>query len=353
MNQSPQPPAPLYDTNGFPYLESAIYILKEAIVILDRDFRVVFINQSAGQLAKVHLQYDLQPGDHYLDAVKKDRKQIVSSYLDAAFNDQVNSHRINVNQINKESWFELSYYPMPGEDGSISNVMLHARDVSYKVSLETQLESHKEAQKNKLIKAAIDAQEKQRTEIGKELHDNVNQVLTTIKLYNEICLTEEQTNKKLLLKSIQQVNYCIEALRSISKTLTGPALGEMNLADTIKELADSVTTTRRIEVKFYSYGLKNEKISDDLHTTIYRIAQEQLTNVLKYANASLVDVMLVGTSLSVALRIQDNGKGFDTTQNRKGVGITNMVTRTQTLNGQIDIQSKPGQGCTLMVEFPI
>ncbi|MFL5810750.1 MAG: sensor histidine kinase, partial [Flavisolibacter sp.] len=104
---------------------------------------------------------------------------------------------------------------------------------------------------------------------------------------------------------------------------------------------------------FFTYHVRDEKISQDLQTTIFRIAQEQLTNVLKYANASSVDVILVGTAESIALKIQDNGSGFDPDQKRKGVGITNMISRAENLDGKIEHVSSPGEGCTLMAEFPL
>ena len=75
--------------------------------------------------------------------------------------------------------------------------------------------------------------------------------------------------------------------------------------------------------------------------------------MLKYANASVVDVMLVGTGNSIALRIQDDGVGFDPKQRRAGVGITNMISRSETLGGTIELVSAPGEGCSLMAEFPL
>ncbi|MGZ5287454.1 MAG: sensor histidine kinase, partial [Flavisolibacter sp.] len=256
-------------------------------------------------------------------------------------------------QSGVETWFELGYYPMPDDSGLVTHVCVRGKNISEQVQLEKKLESERKKVKNQIIKATLDAQEKQRTEIGRELHDNVNQVLTTVKLYNELALTEEYTNKRLLLRSVQQVNYCIEALRTLSKTLNSPKIEENDLKDSVKELVDEVNATRRIEAHFFTYGANREKISQDLMTTIYRIAQEQLTNVLKYANASRVDVMLVGTGETIALNIKDNGEGFDVKKKSKGVGITNMISRTEVLGGHIDIESEPGKGCSLMVEFPL
>ena len=199
----------------------------------------------------------------------------------------------------------------------------------------------------------MDTQEQERSEIGKELHDNVNQVLTTVKLYNEMCLAEEKVNRNILMKSVQQINYCIELIRDLSKELRSPRIEEMGLTDSIRELADRVRDTQRMAVKYFTYGITDETVSQDLQTAIYRIAQEQLTNVLKYSEASLVEVGLVGSSGSIALHIQDNGKGFNPVERSKGVGIINMITRAEALGGIIDIETSPGKGCALMAEFPL
>jgi signal transduction histidine kinase len=288
-----------------------------------------------------------------MDFVNPERVEKSKVFIADALCNRSSTLIINYPQSGVDTWYELGYYPMPDESGLVTHVCVRGKNVTEQVKLERELENERKKLKNRLIKATLDAQEKQRSEIGRELHDNVNQVLTTIKLYNELCLTEEKTNKKLLLRSVQQVNYCIETLRALSKTLSSPRIEETDIKESVRELVDEINATKRIEAFFFTYGVQQEKISQDLLTTLYRIAQEQLTNVLKYANASRVDVLLVGTSVSIALRIQDDGEGFEPEQKSKGVGITNMISRAETLGGTIEITSAPGKGCSLMAEFPL
>jgi signal transduction histidine kinase len=334
-------------------LEKALFILQDAIVLLNRKGKITFINQAGQQILSGDSGSLPGIGDDYLSLLGEDKKEITSHHIDKAFCNQPSVFRLKYPQSGQAAWFEISYYPMPEENGIVTHVCVRAKNITDKVLLEVELEKQRRLQKNLLIKATLDAQERQRSEIGRELHDNVNQVLTTVKLYNEICLTEEKTNKVMLMKSVQQINFCIETLRSLSKVLSSPSIEEVSLRESIQELVDSVTATRKIAVNFFTYNIRDEKVSQDIQTTIYRIAQEQLTNVLKYANASTVDVMLVGTSDTIALRIQDNGNGFDPDAKRKGVGITNMISRAETLDGKIELTSSPGEGCTLMAEFPL
>jgi len=346
-------PAISYDPGNSDPLEKALFILQDAIVLLNRKAKITFINQAGQQILARNGKSIPAIGDDYLSLLGEDKREITSHHIDKAFCNQSSVFRLKYPQGGETAWFEIGYYPMPEENGLVTHVCVKAKNITDKVSLEVELEEQRKIQKNLLIKATLDAQERQRSEIGRELHDNVNQVLTTVKLYNEICLTEEKTNKAMLMKSVQQINFCIETLRSLSKVLSSPNIEEVSLKESIQELVDSVTETRKIAVNFYNYHIRDEKISQDIQTTIYRIAQEQLTNVLKYANASTVDVMLVGTADTIALRIQDNGHGFDPNAKRKGVGITNMISRAETLDGKIELISRPGEGCTLMAEFPL
>lgn len=340
-----------YASNQF--LEQALYILQDAIMILNEERELVYINQSAINLCKTHLDVDARIGDQFLSLVHAERKREVRKRIDSAFRNRAIEIEFEDNRPGLSCWLHVGYHPMPDMDGVIRHICIRAKNVTETVLLEKTLEHQRRTQKNTVLKAALRAQEKERAEIGRELHDHVNQVLTTVKLYNEICLTEEKTNKHLLMRSVQQINHCIETLRSLSQSLVSPEAGSVSLKELIRELTLSIDDTQRIDAQFFTYGVNDARIRQEVHTAIYRIAQEQLTNVLKYARASSVDVLLVGTSSSIALRIQDDGCGCDIKKKKKGTGLTNIISRVEALDGQIDIQTSPGEGFMLMAEFPI
>ena len=189
--------------------------------------------------------------------------------------------------------------------------------------------------------------------IGRELHDNVNQVLTTVKLYTELSYQDEVPNKELLKRSVQQINYCIEEIRNLSRRLAVPKLGELGLEELIRDLVETINITKKTSIKFLSYGIKNRDFKQELITTIYRIVQEQLTNVIKYAHAHSVKVIIAGTQHDIAIQVQDDGMGFDLKEKSKGNGITNMISRAETLGGSLKFETSPGNGCTMTVEFPL
>ncbi len=334
-------------------LQQALFTLSDGVAIIDPAYHVIYINQSGQEIIRHHLGMLIHPGDNLLQAIREDRREHSEAQVRAAFEGRTVQHQAKYDCAESDAWFEFHFYPLLQEDGSIPYICIRGRNITETILLQKRLESERIAQRNAILKATLDAQEKQRSEIGRELHDNVNQVLTTVKLYNEICLSEPEPNRNMLLRSVQQINYCIETLRNLSKSLAAPTQDEMGIKESIRELAGSVDATRKIGVRFYSYGVREELVSAELQTTIYRIAQEQLTNVLKYAQADSVEVILVGTASTIALSIQDNGAGFVFLERRNGVGITNMISRTEAFGGEIEFITSPGEGCRLMVEFPL
>jgi signal transduction histidine kinase len=94
-------------------------------------------------------------------------------------------------------------------------------------------------------------------------------------------------------------------------------------------------------------------LSNDLKTCVFRIIQEQLTNIIKYADASEVNIKIIQKERMLELSIEDNGKGFDAKAKRNGIGITNIIDRAKTNNGTVTIDAAPGKGCRLTIQFLI
>lgn len=342
--------------NGFvggPLLQKILTNLRDGLIVLDEKGRITYMNRAAGIVMNRQLIRKPKVGDELVSLVKEARREMARQHIQAAANRQTTGYKIHFSDQKEEQWLEVFFAPITGDTGDVSHIFIQIADITDRMQLQQNLEIERKSKRHEVLKAALDAQEKQRSEIGRELHDNVNQVLTTVKLYNEICLGDEKVNRNMLLRSVQQINYCIETLRALSKALSSPSVDEVGLKESIKELADSVDATMKMSVSYYSYGVRNESVTQELQTTIFRIAQEQLTNVLKYSRASAVEVMLVGTSSSIALSIKDNGDGFDPDEKRKGVGITNMISRAEAWGGQLEFDTAPGKGCTMMVEFPL
>jgi PAS domain S-box-containing protein len=239
------------------------------------------------------------------------------------------------------------------DDPTICGLVINTRDVTDRVLLQQALDEQNKKNQKEITIAVIKTQESERSQIGQELHDNVNQVLTTIKLYNEMLRDGLGDPKELIPKSVQLLQGCIDEIRNISRLLSAPTIGRISLIDSIKELVDSINHTKKIEVNFSMTNPEHLPISQELHLAIYRIVQEKLNNIIKYADASIVSIKIEIKEKILHLIIRDNGKGFDLNNSLDGIGITNMRTRAENLNGTFEIVSEPSKGCVVEVRIPV
>lgn len=231
--------------------------------------------------------------------------------------------------------------------------LISLNDYTHRAHLERQIEDLRLTAQKNIMRAALDGQEKQREEIGKELHDNINQVLATVQLLLSLLRTEDATKADIISKSKESVNYCIEEIRRLSHSLTPPSLKEISLKESIEGLIDKIPFAKGEQVELEINGLDENVLSDGLKVTVYRIIQEQLNNILKYASASVIQVRLTQNDYKIALLIEDNGRGFDVNAKRKGIGLANITSRAELYNGHAIIESSPGAGCTVLVFFDI
>ncbi|MGZ3839995.1 MAG: PAS domain-containing sensor histidine kinase [Flavisolibacter sp.] len=248
---------------------------------------------------------------------------------------------------------EIRVIPVDGKNGQITKIIGIANDITENWQLKKQRDEDREAFNKRIIAAAVKGQEKERANVSLELHDNVNQVLTTVKLYIEMCYSDLADPKVILPKCATLLNDTINEIRDISKMLSIPPLDVIGIQETLAELVSSIQVAQKMDIELKTGDLPCNLMDGDLHLALYRIVQEQLTNIIKYAEAAHVLIRVEITNDQLSLLIQDNGKGFDTTKKRNGIGITNIINRVQMFNGTVEIQSQPGKGCTLLASFPI
>jgi PAS domain S-box-containing protein len=235
----------------------------------------------------------------------------------------------------------------------IKATLILAKDVTNNIRLQNELLEEKIAKQREIARASLTVQEKERNEIGKELHDNVNQILTSVKLHLDYMAQTEADKEKHRVTSLNLVTSAIQEIRRLSKSLVPPSLGDVGLISSIQDLVEDINECQSLIIDFEYCPLKEEVFDPGLKLTILRIIQEQTTNILKYADASYVHIEISRQKSNLALKISDNGKGFDPTKTRKGIGITNMINRADIYHGKVEIDSKPGNGCTLKVDFQI
>jgi PAS domain S-box-containing protein len=243
----------------------------------------------------------------------------------------------------REMWAELSVYP------SAFGLSVFFKNINERKRLERELKE----QQRQMTAAIIAAQEKERSLISKELHDNVNQLLTSAKLYAGLGRDGVGSTAAMIEKTISLLQEAIDEIRKLSKCLSAPFLNEVALEDSVRELVEIISNTNRISISLNTEISTQGGVSEDVKLAVYRIVQEHLTNILKHAEATAVDVELRQADEKVTLVITDNGKGFDTCKRSPGVGISNMRSRTESLMGVFCLDSESGKGCRLFVQLPL
>ena len=228
-----------------------------------------------------------------------------------------------------------------------------AQDITLRKKLEQELLQNELGRQKAINQATVDTQEQERGEIGKELHDNVNQVLTTTKLYLDLALSNSELKDELISKSIQNVIMVINEIRQLSRSLMDPSIGDLGLVDSIHDLIDNINLTRKVKAQLEADKKIEDYLDKNHKLTVFRIIQEAMNNAIKHARATTVNIILKKNRNKAELVIEDDGIGFSPLLVKKGVGLKNIQNRIYLINGKQQIISAPGAGCRIIIEFPI
>ena len=195
----------------------------------------------------------------------------------------------------------------------------------------------------------------ERNRIARDIHDGLGHTLTaqTIQINNALIFWQTKSEQALAsLKQAKQLGAeaLLEVRKSVSVLRSNPLQGQL-LESAIKKLLQDFKQNTEIEVLTNIY--LQQSLPSEVNTTLYRIIQESLTNIYKHSQAKTVNIELLQELGCIRLMIEDNGKGFDPTQNTTGFGVQGMKERTSALCGQFMLDSQPGKGCRLVILVPI
>lgn len=207
----------------------------------------------------------------------------------------------------------------------------------------------------KITKAIIKTQEDERYQLGSELHDNVCQLLATSQLTLGMLKNSLQPDTKEFFDQTREyITLAIEEIRNLSHRLAPAFFDEATLEDAFKNLLTSFNIQKKYEIVLNFDGpSKRYPFNRDMQLNLYRILQEQLKNIFKYANATRIEVQVSINKNILKMRIADNGVGFDVDESKTGIGLANMTRRSELFSGNFAIHSNVGNGCEIVVEIPL
>ncbi|MBL4705266.1 MAG: hypothetical protein JKY54_12145 [Flavobacteriales bacterium] len=191
-----------------------------------------------------------------------------------------------------------------------------------------------------LLDTIITTQEKERKRIAADLHDALIGKLTVVNLQLEAIQNNE---------SVDLINECINVARRISHDLSPPLLALTLVSDLIKEILDP--WKNKIQIDYFFDVRKEESHSEEFKIQFIRIIQELITNIGKHANATEMKVHFRLSDAATIIKVIDNGVGFAPTNGHKGLGLKNIETRVNHLNGQYRMNSKINKGTSALFIF--
>lgn len=214
--------------------------------------------------------------------------------------------------------------------------------ILYKSKLEKENE-------RKRIAALIEGQELERQRVSRDLHDGIGQLLTAIKM--NIDNEDFSGNRGLQKKTSELLLEAVDELRKISENIMPAKVEKFDLQTCLKSLC-SQSVTNGVDVVFQTQEIP-EPIAEIQKLMLYRITQECINNALKHAGCQKIFVQLYGSKSAIFLSIEDDGKGFDTSQSFQGNGLNNIRDRADIIYGSYAIESVAGKGTLVNISVPL
>jgi PAS domain S-box-containing protein len=197
--------------------------------------------------------------------------------------------------------------------------------------------------------------EEERTHIAREIHDELGQQLSALKMDIEWVISKMPRQEGLIEERVADllslIGQTVNSVRRISTNLRPAILDDLGLLAALEWQSSEAEKRSGININL-TCNLTDVTLPLPITTGLFRIYQEALTNVVRHSSAKQVDAKLIVSENMIILQIADNGKGIVTEPSGKTFGLIGMKERAYILNGNIEIQSKPGKGTTIMVSIP-
>ncbi len=210
--------------------------------------------------------------------------------------------------------------------------------------------SLKQKQELDLIKASMEGQDEERKRIAQELHDSIGGNLAGIKLQVSTMTSESGKWKEIN----GQLDETYQLVRDISHTLIPKKFKQHAFSDLIREYIASISRSGKLKIGFHPHPeVDVNGLDEKIQMELYKVIQELMTNTLKHAQASTVDIHLNLLNAELSLLFEDNGKGFDASEVKEGIGFQNIRSRIKELNGSLHIDASKNRGSVISIEIPL
>jgi len=327
-------------------------------ILIHQDFRIVFANRAMAQLMRAASPAELVgrpslfmlPPEH-LEAARRRTERLYAGER------QPRAEQAYLRLDGSSVEVEIASAPLTFNGRPAAQVTV--RDIAVRKQAEKLLRASM-ARARDLAARLLKAEENERKRIAHDLHDQLGQELTALKIRVETIArtTESAQTRSQLLDVAVAAGDVLQRVREMSVDLRPPQLDSLGLAATLRAHARKLSALGKVAVHFDSRGLQGA-VPAETEIMCFRVAQEALTNVMRHSGAAHAWVELALAEGALRLSVRDDGTGFDPARaleragSGEGLGLLGMRERASLAGGTLDIRSQPAQGCTVTATFPL
>ncbi|WP_077620532.1 PAS domain-containing sensor histidine kinase [Bacillus sinesaloumensis] len=324
------------------HLADLTYALDESsiVAITDRQGKIQYINNKFCEISK-YSKEELLGQDHRIINSGHHPKEFWKDMWRTIGSGHVWQGEIqNKAKDGSFYWVDTTIVPILSENGRPKQYLAVRHEVTALKETQEELKS--------MMTRVISIQEEERKRFSRELHDGIGQSMFSILIQLDQILSEQPEERLSRLR--QDVSFMMEDIRGLAWELRPSVLDDLGVVPALRKYIEHYTQHYGINVEF-ECTLKTRL---DIHkeTTIYRVVQEALTNIAKYANVAEAIVSIHEEEAKVTVKVSDNGQGFTTDEKGNGVGLFSMEERARSIDGSLHLESEVGKGTTLDLEVP-
>jgi PAS domain S-box-containing protein len=343
-------------------LENITQGITEDILLLSKDLKILWANKTAMEKSihdneKILGNYCYKAIHHQENPSKCASELCPVRELQKTGKPSVLIHD-HFDEMGNKFFVEVTAYPIKGEKGEIDQFIHVSKDITKRKQNEKELIEARDRLQT-LSKLLLQNIENERRQITRELHDDIGQELTLLRInLQNMCASKDQIYESNIEENIVIVDRIFQQIRDLSSNLRPAILDDLGMIPALRWYINRLGQSAKINIRLI-VNLQDKTIPAERETVCFRVVQEALTNIVRHAKAQLVTVELMQEKEQLKLAIRDDGIGFDLESSRnralrgESFGLLGMQERVTLIGGSIEIESVQGRGTKIKACFPL
>lgn len=337
-------------------LRQVLSSITDIFYVINKKYQITLMNKTAKEVLSKAWGKSVEIAKNILEIIPQNSSEPIEESFEKVFSGEAVEYEHFHSSEKIQGWFLVNYHPVINDDEQIIGAYVVTKDITEIKKAEAQVISYNK-QLQELTTHLLSVREGERIRIGREIHDDLGQQLTAIKM--DVAWIDKKTAndnfqvKTKLKNIIGLLDGSNQSVRRILNELKPGILDEYGLVDALewhsKQFMDSTGIPVIIETKESEI-----RLDEELAICIFRVCQEALTNVARHSGAEKVLISIVIANEKITVKIEDNGKGFivNEAQNKGSFGLIGMNERARSLNGHFEIESAVGKGTIITISLP-